>query len=218
MCKHTNTHKHIHIYTYIHLVFQHLGQERGGNLSIKKTLFSFFIIIIIIIIIIILFHKSYKNYFLKLVIFFIYISNVIPFPSPDTQTPYSIPPPPAFIRVFPHPLLLLLIISFVYISNDISLPSYPPPTPPSHNIPLPSYPSVMPPSYSALSSSFCLYESVPLPTHTLPPHTPSSPYARASNLPGTKGLSSHCCQARPSPATYVSEAIDPSRYTPCLVV
>jgi hypothetical protein len=180
-----------------------LGQERGGNLSIKKTLFSFFIIIIIIIIIIILFHKSYKNYFLKLVIFFIYISNVIPFPSPDTQTPYSIPPPPAFIRVFPHPLLLLLIISFVYISNDISLPSYP---------------SVMPPSYSALSSSFCLYESVPLPTHTLPPHTPSSPYARASNLPGTKGLSSHCCQARPSPATYVSEAIDPSRYTPCLVV
>ena len=50
------------------------------------------------------------------------------------------------------------------------------------------------------------------------PTTPTSPYARESNVPRTKGLPSHCCQARPFSATNVSEAMDPSRYTPWLVV
>jgi hypothetical protein len=35
-------------------------------------------------------------------IFFIYISNVIPFPGTPEVT-YPILPPPAFMRVFPHP-------------------------------------------------------------------------------------------------------------------
>ena len=40
--------------------------------------------------------------FLLLDIFFIYISNIIPFPS--RPTPHSIPPPPAAsVRIFPHP-------------------------------------------------------------------------------------------------------------------
>ena len=36
-------------------------------------------------------------------IFFIYISNVIPFPgSPEVPYPIPLPPPPASMRVFPH--------------------------------------------------------------------------------------------------------------------
>jgi hypothetical protein len=41
--------------------------------------------------------------FLFLDIFFIYISNVIPFPSPHPRNSLSHTPSPASIRVFPHP-------------------------------------------------------------------------------------------------------------------
>jgi hypothetical protein len=37
-------------------------------------------------------------------IFFVYISNVIPFPSFHSANPYPIPPYPASMRVLPHPL------------------------------------------------------------------------------------------------------------------
>jgi hypothetical protein len=106
--------------------------------------------------------------------------------------------------------LFLLIIPLIYISNDISFPGYPfkPPTP-SHICHL------LPP--------LCLYEGAPPPTHP-PTHplsyssVPASPYTEASNLQRTKGLPSHCCQARPSSATYTSGAMDRSLYTPQLVV
>jgi hypothetical protein len=39
---------------------------------------------------------------LLLDIFFIYISNVILLPSSPLETSYSIPPPPTFMRVYPH--------------------------------------------------------------------------------------------------------------------
>jgi hypothetical protein len=53
-------------------------------------------------------------------------------------------------------LLLLLIIPFVYISNDIPLPVY--------------LCATLPQPTSALPPSFCLYESAPPSTHTLPPY------------------------------------------------
>lgn len=68
------------------------------------------------------------------------------------------------------------------------------------------------------SPPFCLYESAPPPTNTLLPHCSILSYAGASSLPWTKGLPSRCCQASPSSATYVSGNINPSRYTPLLVV
>ena len=43
-----------------------------------------------------------KNYLLD--IFFIFISNVSPFQVSTSETPYPIPPPPASMRVCPHPL------------------------------------------------------------------------------------------------------------------
>jgi hypothetical protein len=49
---------------------------------------------------------SFINFFsfsFLLAIFFIYISNVIPFPGPLPETPYPILPPRASIRVFLHP-------------------------------------------------------------------------------------------------------------------
>jgi hypothetical protein len=54
---------------------------------------------------------------------------------------------------------------------------------------------------------------------TLSCSTPlTSPYTGASILHMTKSLLSHCCQIRPSSATYVSGTMDPSLYTPWLVV
>jgi hypothetical protein len=82
----------------------------------------------------------------------------------------------------------LLIILFIYTSNGISLPSYP-----SINIPF----HILPP--------FACMRVLP--------HLPTLqhlPYAGASNLHSTKGLSSHCCQVSPSSATYISAAMDPS--------
>ena len=61
-----------------------------------------------------------------------------------------------------------------------------------------------------------LYEGAP-PTPFNPSILPY-PYTGISNLPDTKGLPSHCCQARPSFATYAYGAIDSSRYTPWLGV
>jgi hypothetical protein len=115
-------------------------------------------------------------------------------------------------------LLLLLIIPFIYISNDIPLPSYNPP--PIHHSMIFHFLVTPPPTThptSALPTTLCLYESVPLPTLSSPT-TPASPCTGASNLSETKDLLSHCCQARPSSATYVYGVIDPSRYTPWLVV
>jgi hypothetical protein len=60
---------------------------------------------------------------------------------------------------------------------------------------------------------------LPHPSTLSHPTAPASPHTGTSHLPRTnKGLPSHCCQAKPSSATYVSEAMDPSRYTPWLMV
>ena len=66
----------------------------------------------------------------------------------------------------------------------------------------------------ALPTPLCLYEGAPPPTHTLQPHLSGILVCWGSNLPGTKGFPSHCCQARASSATYMFGAMDPSRYTP----
>ena len=58
--------------------------------------------------------------------------------------------------------------------------------------------------------SSCFYESTPPPTHPFPPHLSCISYAGASSLHRTKGLPFHWCQIRPSSATYVSGAMDPS--------
>jgi hypothetical protein len=65
-----------------------------------------------------------------------------------------------------------------------------------------------------LPHPLCLYEGA----SPLPSTVPASPYAGASNLPRTKGLPFHYCPAKPFSATYVSGAMDPSRYTPWLMV
>ena len=80
-------------------------------------------------------------------------------------------------------------------------------------LPPPTYPT------SALTPPFFLYESAsPLP-HTLWPHHSSISLLYWAIKPlEIKGLSSHCCQARPSSATYVSGAKYPFRHTPWLVV
>jgi hypothetical protein len=71
----------------------------------------------------------------------------------------------------------------------------------------------------ALSPPLCLYEAALPPTHTPLPHRSSNPSTLGHQTsPGTKGLTSHCCQARPSSATYLSGATDPSRYALWLVV
>jgi hypothetical protein len=94
---------------------------------------------------------------------------------------------------------MLLIILFIYILNVIPLSSYPstnaPSYPPSHSSPFPSmrmlfYPLTYP----------CL---TPL----------ASFYAGASSLHKAKGLPSYWCHMGPSFATYVSEAMDHSKYT-----
>lgn len=41
--------------------------------------------------------------FFNWIIFFIYISNIIPFPNFPAGNPYPIPPPPASMTVFPYP-------------------------------------------------------------------------------------------------------------------
>jgi hypothetical protein len=46
--------------------------------------------------------KAFLKYNFLLDIFFIYISNVIPFPGPTPLEPPILPPPPASMRVFPH--------------------------------------------------------------------------------------------------------------------
>jgi hypothetical protein len=97
----------------------------------------------------------------------------------------------------------LLIITFVYISNDIPLPGFPYTNPP---IPHPPSPPL------------CHYEGAPLLTHPLLPHCSSIPLCWGIKPQWTKSLPSHCCQASLSSATYVSEAMDPSRYTLWLVV
>jgi hypothetical protein len=83
---------------------------------------------------------------------------------------------------------------------------------------LPSYPSTNPNPTSALPPLFCLYGVLSHLSTLSSTTAPGPPYAGASNLPRTKGLPSHCCQARPSFATYVSGGMDPSRYTPWMVV
>jgi hypothetical protein len=98
----------------------------------------------------------------------------------------------------------LLIIPFIYMTYDIPLPSYPSTNPPSHICPSPS----------------------PLPEWGCSPTHPNSPAPPLQHLPtlghqtslGPRGLLSRCCQARPSSATFVYGAMDPSRYTPWLVV
>lgn len=110
-------------------------------------------------------------------------------------------------------LLLLLIIPLTYISNNTSLPGYP-----LHKPLIPRNPT--------FSLPFChpLTHICP-PPFILPiwkcfstcPHSSApflhKPYSGASNLPRTKRQPSHCSQPRPFSATYVSGAIDLSRYT-----
>jgi hypothetical protein len=89
---------------------------------------------------------------------------------------------------------------------------------PSHDIPLPDYPSATSLISHLPPLPFACMRVLPYtPTLSLPVTT-ASPYSRASNLPGAKGLPSCCCRASPSSATYVSGAEDPFRYTPWLVV
>jgi hypothetical protein len=105
-----------------------------------------------------------------------------------------------YILVVLLSFIFLLIISFIYMSNDSPLPSY------HSNTPIPHPPSL---------SLFPLWGCSPY------PHSPpalASPFTGASNLPGTKDLPSRCCEVRASSAMYVSGAMDPSRYTPWLVV
>jgi hypothetical protein len=87
-----------------------------------------------------------------------------------------------------------------YLTSQLPLHKPPNPHPPSPPSPLPPWgcSSTHPPSCT-------------------PPLHQSS-YARASNLHRIKGLPCHCCQARPSSATYVSGVMDPSLCTPWLVV
>ena len=114
-------------------------------------------------------------------------------------------------------LFILLIIPFI-ISNNI-LPSYPSIKPPSHDIPLPSYPTIaLPIPHLPSILPFVCMRVLPQPPTLSCLTAVASPYAGASNFSGTKSLFSHGCQVRPSSATYVSEAMDPSRYIPWLVV
>jgi hypothetical protein len=128
-----------------------------------------------------------------------------------------------FLFFFFSFLFLSLIIPFIYISNDIPLPGYP------HHQPLPSYliisrfpvtPPPPPPSIPHLPSPlpFACMRVLPHPPTLSSPTAPSSPYSVESNVPGNKGLPSHCCPARPSSATYVSGDKDAFRSTPWLVV
>jgi hypothetical protein len=68
---------------------------------------------------------------------------------------------------------------------------------------------------SVLPLPFAYMRVLPNPPTLSRPTAPAWPYSGASNLPGTKHLPSCCYQARPSSATYVSGAMDPSRYTLC---
>jgi hypothetical protein len=93
----------------------------------------------------------------------------------------------------------------------------PPPTPPSHDISLPGYTVTNPSSYIC-SLPFACMRVLPHPPQLSHPTTSASPYSRASNLPGFKGLPSRCCWISPSSVTYISGAMDLSRCTPWLVV
>ena len=77
-------------------------------------------------------------------------------------------------------LIFKLIIPFIYISTDIPLPGYPSTNPP---IPHP------PPSHLFFSSMRVLLHPLTF-SHTT---VPASPYAGASILHRTKGLTSHWC-------------------------
>ena len=57
---------------------------------------------------------------------------------------------------------------------------------------------------------------LPHPTNLSCPTPPASPLHWGITLP--KGYISHCCQARPFSATYVSGVMDSSLYTPWLAV
>lgn len=82
-----------------------------------------------------------------------------------------------------------------------------------HPHPMISHFSVIPPPTphptSALLPPLVHYEVTLQPIHTLLPSAPASPYCGAPHLPGTKGLPSHCCQARLSSATYIFGSMDP---------
>lgn len=74
---------------------------------------------------------SHDIFSLSLVILFIYIPNVIPFPVSPPQISYSIPTPPASIRVLPYPLThcSLTTLAFPYtgassLQRTKSLPSH----------------------------------------------------------------------------------------------
>lgn len=71
---------------------------------------------------------------------------------------------------------------------------------------------------SALPFPFACMRVFPYPPTFSSPTAPASPYAGASKLPWIKGLPSHCGQSRSSSATYLSGAMDSSRYSPWLVV
>jgi hypothetical protein len=64
----------------------------------------------------------------------------------------------------------------------------------------------------------CLFEGAPIPTHPFPPHCSSIVLCWGTNFHSNKGLLSHWCQTKPSSGTYVSGVMDPSLFTPWLVV
>jgi hypothetical protein len=82
------------------------------------------------------------------------------------------------------------------------LPLHKPPTQHPHSSPLP----------------FATMSVLPNPPTLSCPTNPTSTYTGASKLYKTKGLPTHWCQIRQSSAAQVSGAMDPSLYTPWLVV
>jgi hypothetical protein len=94
----------------------------------------------------------------------------------------------------------LLDILFIYISNIIHFPGFP------FRIPL---------SYSLILASVRVFFYPPTHSHLT---ALELPYTRPSSLHRTKGLSSHWCQIKLSPATYVAGAMDFSMCTLWLVV
>ena len=85
----------------------------------------------------------------------------------------------------------------------------------------PSLVTPLQPPFNLPSASYPLPLWGCSPTHSITYSnltSPASPYSGASNLHRTKGLPFHWLQTRPSSATYVPGAMDPSLYTPWLVV
>jgi hypothetical protein len=79
----------------------------------------------------------------------------------------------------------------------------------STKLPIPHLPSLL---------HFVYMRVLPQPPTLSHPNTPAAPYAGTLSLHKTKAFSSHWCQTRPCSATYVSGAMEPSLYTPWLVV